>query len=93
MLPPAVQGPGAASPETLEQQRQALQKVLNSPIVGKLVEKLVDHQDEILSKLDQLAQAAQNGQGDAALQQEISKYQGQLETIGKLLNLAARYLQ
>lgn len=93
VLPPAVQGPGAASPETLEQQRQALQKVLNSPIVGKLVEKLVDHQDEILSKLDQLAQAAQNGQGDAALQQEISKYQGQLETIGKLLNLAARYLQ
>lgn len=93
VLPPAVQGPGSASPETLEQQRQALQKVLNSPIVGKLVEKLVDHQDEILSKLDQLAQAAQNGQGDAALQQEISKYQGQLETIGKLLNLAARYLQ
>lgn len=93
VLPPAVQGPGSASPETLEQQRQALQKVLNSPIVGKLVEKLVDHQDEILSKLDQLAQAAQNGQGDATLQQEISKYQGQLETIGKLLNLAARYLQ
>lgn len=93
VLPPAVQVPGAASPQSLEQQRQALQKVLNSPIVGKLVEKLVDHQDEILAKLDQLAQAAQNGQGDAALQQEISKYQGQLETIGKLLDLAARYLQ
>lgn len=93
VLPPAVQVPGAASPQTLEQQRQALQKVLDSPIVGKLVEKLVDHQDEILAKLDQLAQAAQNGQGDAAIQQEISKYQGQLETIGKLLNLAVRYLQ
>lgn len=93
VLPPAVQVPGAASPQTLEQQRQALQKVLDSPIAGKVVEKLVDHQDEILAKLDQLAQAAQNGQGDAALQQEINKYQSQLETIGKLLNLAARYLQ
>lgn len=93
VLPPAVQVPGAASPQSLEQQRQALQKVLDSPIVGKVVEKLVDHQDEILVKLDRLAQAAQNGQGDAALQQEISKYQGQLETIGKLLDLAARYLQ
>ena len=92
VLPPAVQGPGAASPETLEQQRQALQKVLNSPIVGKLVEKLVDHQDEILSKLDQLAQAAQNGQGDAALQQEMGKYQDQLRTIGKILDLAARWM-
>lgn len=93
VLPPAVQGPGTTSPETLEQQRQALQKALNSPLLGKVVRTLVDHQDEILAKLDQLAQAAQNGQGDAAIQQEISKYQGQLETIGKLLNLAARYLQ
>lgn len=92
VLPPAVQGPGTTSPETLEQQRQALQKALNSPLVGKVVRTLVDHQDEILAKLDQLAQAAQNGQGDAAIQQEISKYQGQLQTIAKILDLAARWM-
>ena len=92
VLPPAVQGPGTTSPETLEQQRQALQKALNSPLIGKVVRTLVDHQDEILAKLDQLAQAAQNGQGDAAIQQEISKYQGQLQTIAKILDLAARWM-
>lgn len=92
VLPPAVQGPGTTSTETLEQQRQALQKALNSPLVGKVVRTLVDHQDEILAKLDQLAQAAQNGQGDAAIQQEISKYQGQLQTIAKILDLAARWM-
>lgn len=52
----------------------------------------MDHQDEILAKLDQLVQAAQNGQGDAAIQQEISKYQGQLQTIAKILDLAARWM-
>ena len=92
VLPPAVQGPGTTSPETLEQQRQALQKALNSPLVGKVVRTLVNHQDEILAKLDQLAQAAQNGQGDAAIQQEITKYQSQLQTIAKILDLAARWM-
>ncbi len=93
-LPPALAVPGSTtSPETLQQQRQALQKALDSPIVGKLVEKLVDHQDEILAKLEQLAQAAQNGQGGAAIQQEMGKYQDQLRTIGKILDLTARYLQ
>ncbi|MGP2526560.1 hypothetical protein ACTUHY_01080 [Acidaminococcus sp. LBK-2] len=93
-LPPALAVPSSTtSPETLQQQRQALQKALDSPIVGNLVEKLVDHQDEILAKLEQLAQAAQNGQGGAAIQQEMGKYQDQLRTIGKILDLAARYLQ
>ena len=57
-----------------------------------MVRTLVDHQYEILAKLDQLVQAAQNGQGDAAIQQEISKYQGQLQTIAKILDLAARWM-
>ena len=60
--------------------------------MGKVVRTLVDHQDEILEKLDQLARAAQNGQGDAAIQQEMGKYQDQLRTIGKILDLAARWM-
>jgi len=92
-LPPAAAVPGSTtSPETLEQQRRALQKALNNPLVGKVVRTLVDHQDEILEKLDQLARAAQNGQGDAAIQQEMGKYQDQLRTIGKILDLAARWM-
>lgn len=92
-LPPVAAVPGSTtSPETLEQQRRALQKALNNPLVGKVVRTLVDHQDEILEKLDQLARAAQNGQGDAALQQEMGKYQDQLRTIGKILDLAARWM-
>ena len=93
VLPPAAAVPGSTtSPETLEQQRRALQKALNNPLVGKVVRTLVNHQDEILEKLDQLARAAQNGQGDAALQQEMGKYQDQLRTIGKILDLAARWM-
>ena len=82
-LPPAVRVPGSSA-DTLLQQREALQKALNTPVVGKVVSVLVDHQDEIIAKLNELGQAAANGQVDP---QQLAKYQDQLQRIGKVLDL------
>ena len=66
----------------------ALQKALNTPVVGKVVSVLVDHQDEIIAKLNELGQAAANGQVDP---QQLAKYQDQLQRIGKVLDLFSRF--
>ena len=86
-LPPAVRVPGSSA-DTLLQQREALQKALNTPVVGKVVSVLVDHQDEIIAKLNELGQAAANGQVDP---QQLAKYQDQLQRIGKVLDLFSRF--
>lgn len=86
-LPPAVQVPGSSA-NTLLQQREALQKALNTPVVGKVVSLLVEHQDEIISKLNDLSQAAANGQVDP---QQLAKYQDQLQNIGKVLDMVSKY--
>lgn len=86
-LPPAVQVPGSSA-NTLLQQREALQKALNTPVVGKVVSLLVEHQDEIISKLNDLSQAAANGQIDP---QQLAKYQDQLQHIGKVLDLVSKF--
>lgn len=86
-LPPAVQVPGSSA-NTLLEQREALQKALNTPVVGKVVSLLVEHQDEIISKLNELGQAAANGQVDP---QQLAKYQDQLQNIGKVLDLFSKF--
>ncbi|WP_337476226.1 hypothetical protein [Acidaminococcus timonensis] len=86
-LPPAVRVPGSSA-DTLLQQREALQKALNTPVVGKVVSVLVDHQDEIIAKLNELGQAAANGQVDP---QQLAKYQDQLQRIGKVLDLFSKF--
>lgn len=86
-LPPAVQVPGSSA-NTLLQQREALQKALNTPVVGKVVSLLVEHQDEIISKLNELSQAAANGQVDP---QQLAKYQDQLQNIGKVLDMVSKF--
>ena len=79
--------PGSSA-DTLLQQREALQKALNTPVVGKVVSVLVDHQDEIIAKLNELGQAAANGQVDP---QQLAKYQDQLQHIGKVLDLFSKF--
>ncbi len=86
-LPPAVQVPGSSA-NTLLEQREALQKALNTPVVGKVVSLLVEHQDEIIAKLNELGQAAANGQVDP---QQLAKYQDQLQNVGKVLDLVGKF--
>lgn len=86
-LPPAVQVPGTSA-NTLLQQREALQKALNTPVVGKVVNVLLEHQDEIIAKVNELSQAAANGQIDP---QQLAKYQDQLQNIGKVLDLVSKF--
>lgn len=85
-LPPAIQAPSSAN--TLLQQRETLQKALNTPVVGKVVSLLVEHQDEIIARLNELGQAAANGQVDP---QQLAKYQDQLQNIGKVLDLVGKF--
>lgn len=85
-LPPAIQAPSSAN--TLLQQRETLQKALNTPVVGKVVSFLVEHQDEIIARLNELGQAAANGQVDP---QQLAKYQDQLQNIGKVLDLVGKF--
>jgi hypothetical protein len=48
----------------------------------------VEHQDEIISKLNELSQAAANGQVDP---QQLAKYQDQLQNIGKVLDMVSKF--
>jgi hypothetical protein len=75
-----------------EEQQQALQKILNHPVFGKLAGLLVEHQDEIMAKLDELSKAVDSGQADAALQEQINKYQNELVRLGKIFDFLTKFM-
>lgn len=89
---PQARKQGGSSQASLEEQRQAVEKILNHPVVGKLAGLLVDHQDEIMAKLDELSQAVASGQADAAITEKISGYETELKRIGKILDFISRFL-
>jgi hypothetical protein len=89
----AAQKPSAGSgTPSLEEQQQALQKILNHPVFGKLAGILVEHQDEIMAKLDELSKAVDSGQADAALQEQINKYQNELSRLGKIFDFLTKFM-